>query len=581
MGKFDSQVERMRSLMTYGLVSESSNQDNNHSMEYSAKGADGRTYGIIKECNKYYIKVATPGKEKLVEGYDYLGGFMNKGEYEYSSYSNALKQFELKMRSINEACEVKVNIDTLDPYKKEDLVIEGTQKMKDEIARQRQIMNNVCAIMNESAQIGMNNTGNPEAPKTSGLDVAKSAPFTDKAEAKLDVDLKANANDPEKQGGPFGDKEKAEDYEDAKYVPDNSVANKKPSGGKVVRINEDKEDEELLLDDETEEMPEEEPVDDEVEDTDFEDEDFEEDFEDEDILPDDNDDILERIAQLEAELEMLKSEVCGDGECEDFDLEDEEMPEEEEEPIQEARTKGAVAAAKDLRNVADTRSKSFKNYERMREIYAQLVNGEVDPEMADELYQEAASLTDEIVNGNEGNDAVKDGARKLLNKMFDVCDELVYGAEDAEFDVENAEYNAEKDASNTNWISKFNKANKDFDKPSEDDMASKFASEHDGDFDDMFDEDDYMNESLNRLIKKMIKEEMVKLNDFGKHPGYRKKPMTLPTTGEDKNQWGEDWNDESVYSEEPFGQKIGDSAPFEKVVSKITESVFNDIKKKL
>ena len=28
------------------------------------------------------------------------------------------------------------------------------------------------------------------------------------------------------------------DYEDAKYVPDNCVANKKPSGGKVVRVNE-------------------------------------------------------------------------------------------------------------------------------------------------------------------------------------------------------------------------------------------------------------------------------------------------------------------------------------------------------
>ena len=36
---------------------------------------------------------------------------------------------------------------------------------------------------------------------------------------------------------------------------------------------------------------------------------------------------------------------------------------------------------------------------------------------------------------------------------------------------------------------------------------------------------------------------------FGKHPGYQKKAMELPTTGEDKNQWGEGWNDESVYSE--------------------------------
>jgi hypothetical protein len=57
--------------------------------------------------------------------------------------------------------------------------------------------------------------------------------------------------------------------------------------------------------------------------------------------------------------------------------------------------------------------------------------------------------------------------------------------------------------------------------------------------------------------------------------------MTLPTTGEDKNQWGEDWNDESVYSEQPFGEKIGESAPFDKVVEKLSEMVYNDLKKKL
>ena len=90
-----------------------------------------------------------------------------------------------------------------------------------------------------------------------------------------------------------------------------------------------------------------------------------------------------------------------------------------------------------------------------------------------------------------------------------------------------------------------------------------------------------VNESITNLLNRIVKEEITKLNVFGKHPGYRKKPMALPKTGEDKNQWGEDWNDESVYSEQPFGEKIGSSAPFEKVVEKISEMVYNDVKKKL
>jgi hypothetical protein len=74
----------------------------------------------------------------------------------------------------------------------------------------------------------------------------------------------------------------------------------------------------------------------------------------------------------------------------------------------------------------------------------------------------------------------------------------------------------------------------------------------------------------------MMQEE-TKLNVFGKHPGYRKKPMTLPQTGSDEG----DWNDSSVYSEQPFGQGVGDSAPFDKVVKSAVETVMESLKKKL
>ena len=59
--------------------------------------------------------------------------------------------------------------------------------------------------------------------------------------------------------------------------------------------------------------------------------------------------------------------------------------------------------------------------------------------------------------------------------------------------------------------------------------------------------------------------------------GYRKKPFTLPQTGEDKFQVNRDWNDESVYSEEPFGKGKGDSTPFDELVGQITDSVMKQI----
>jgi hypothetical protein len=83
-----------------------------------------------------------------------------------------------------------------------------------------------------------------------------------------------------------------------------------------------------------------------------------------------------------------------------------------------------------------------------------------------------------------------------------------------------------------------------------------------------------------RRSGRMIREEGTKLNVFGHHPGYRKKPMTLPQTGSDRDGNYRDWNDESVYSEEPFGKEIGSSEPFEARISKTVDMVMESLKKK-
>lgn len=77
-----------------------------------------------------------------------------------------------------------------------------------------------------------------------------------------------------------------------------------------------------------------------------------------------------------------------------------------------------------------------------------------------------------------------------------------------------------------------------------------------------------------------MKEEVTRLNVFGKHPGYRKKPMTHPDNFEVAPNGAKDWNDDSAKSQEPFGKQIGSSAPYtDKVVNMLTDMVFNGVKK--
>jgi hypothetical protein len=84
---------------------------------------------------------------------------------------------------------------------------------------------------------------------------------------------------------------------------------------------------------------------------------------------------------------------------------------------------------------------------------------------------------------------------------------------------------------------------------------------------------------LNSIVESVVNDILNEdeLHVFGDHPGYRKKPMTLPQTGEDKFQVNRDWNDESVHSEEPFGKGKGDSTPFDQLVAQITDSVMKQI----
>lgn len=148
----ESQIARIKGLMKFGL-----NEGKNVAytgVEYEKVAADGKLYGIVREGAKYYIKTSPSKKGKLAENYEYIGGFRNRKSNEYSSFAEAQKQFDLKMMSINEANtpDKKIVIDSWNPDKQEMLTVESTNKMKREIARERQIMMNATRINEKKEQ---------------------------------------------------------------------------------------------------------------------------------------------------------------------------------------------------------------------------------------------------------------------------------------------------------------------------------------------------------------------------------------------------------------------------------------------
>ena len=544
MSNFNDQLSRMKDLINYGSVNEEAKPISTYSLEYKAQAADGKYYGIVRENSKYFVKVATPGKETIAEAYQYIGGVMNKTNYEYNSYTNALKQFELKLGSINEACDEnrKVNVEALDPYKKEDLVIEGTEKMKNELARQRQIMRNACVIMNEATEIGSTPfKTQPEAEHANSGD--KDYPFTKEGKPEEDRGaIKFDGGDPEKHSSTFGpDSNDVEDYNlDGGATPKvkDSVASENPSGGKVVRVNESMEEcgnpmAECGL------VPEE----------------GEEDLElgDEPVDTEELDSIAPEELGGEEEMEPELGDELGDEE--DIDLDDEDELGDEE----------------DL----DDDEFDFDDEDEFGD--------EEDFDDEDEFGED-----DEFGDEEDFEDEDEFGDEEGFGEEDELGDEEEFDDEDELGDEEDPEIELDE-----NIVKKFRQLvresinemfgdeedeDEDEDEDDEDNCFDQFGRDaNDARFDNSLDEAKAakMNSIVESVVNDILNED--ELHVFGDHPGYRKKPMDLPPTGEDKFQDNRDWNDESVHSEEPFGKGKGDSTPFDQLVAQITNSVMKQI----
>ena len=551
MSSFENTLSRMKDLYTYGKELNESSKSNAYTLEHSAMAADGKTYGIIRECNKYYIKSASKGKETIAESYEYIGGICNKKNYEYSSYNNALKNFELKMASINEACDGKVNISTLDPFKKGDFIVEGTERMKDEIARQRQIMFNVSMLMNEGTEIGAGRKNDvvkfdgkqPEAETGKKGDEC----VTDKkADAKPEY-AGSKTNGVDKKVAPFNNnttkcedqlKEECECGSESCDCQNDWASKGIGKGRDPKQVGWDIEGQQTVNEEEEDWASKGLPSTPGVGEADS----------------DHNNQPFNKTVNEEEDMEFADDvegddiDVDTEGE-EDFDFGTEDDMDFDAEGGEDLEGEDEMDMEDDAEFVDD--EEDFDVEGGNDDIMAQI----------EELQAQIDALKAQIEGGEEELDVEDD-----MDMDFDTEGEEDFGMEGDEFNDEetlDAELDAEDD---------------DFDMEGEED----FDTEGEDDF-DMDDEEDTLMESkrakMNSIVESVVNSILSEdeIHAWGKHPGYQKKPMELPSTGQDKNQWGEDWNDESVYSEQPFGTKIGDGAPFEKMVDAITKDVVNKL----
>ena len=243
--------------MFYGTKNEETKKSVGSIVENIKEGADGKMYGIVYEGTKYYIKSCEKGKENLKESFDYIGGWMGRKQHEYSSFAKAVKNMDMMLMSLNEDYHKRLPIN--EAKKNEFKVMDDSMvEMQDELTRYGQILENIDQIyMNKKSGIGDRNIGVPEAPKTQEYNSKVGGPFDDTAKYEANRDNKENSKDHKKEGGPF-DKDGSVDSSDmqsdklntgkgddvydkkAQYAPDGAVAAMNPAGGKVVRVNEDR-----------------------------------------------------------------------------------------------------------------------------------------------------------------------------------------------------------------------------------------------------------------------------------------------------------------------------------------------------
>ena len=581
----NSQFNRMKQLMTYGL---NENKKQPYSgVEYTKVGADGKLYGIVREGTKFYIKVSSAKDNVLAENFEYIGGFRNRKDHEYTSFAGAQKNFDFKLRSLAEAYGNGKNIvvESWNPDKQEELTVEATDKMKKEISRERQIMENASKIFNRKPQ---------EIKPINEVNECGSNPFCINPDKEFADSQKATMNEkPEKSGDAKkankGYKQATTKNTDLKEASDKvlgwnrgnddymdkshgtEIGDSAPFDGpearniddgdkKVTRSGYEKqgtiheEDTSMIYtpDNQNSPKPGVGPIGD--------DEPFDAG---EGRQIDEAIDDLEGDGDLEDDTELVGGEGDDtlDGEEDGFDGEDDGFD-------------GEGGYADD--ELDDTEGDSDTDYELEMEDDDLDLGGE--DAVGGDLEDRITSIEDKLdqVLSALGNEQYEDDDL-YDDEGDDEGFEDYSDDEDEDFDGEDDGLDGEdEDFGNEDGMD---------DEPIEDEIA--------------FESKAYRAMKLREAIRrKRINEggmkpfsdagrvpsgNMNKLDDFGKHPAYQKVVMSLPPKDLQEFPDYYDMNDDSVKNDYPYGERIGDGAPFEidpeSIDNAIAESVRRVLKK--
>lgn len=539
MNNVNNQLNRMKAMMTYGLKTESKNNSYN-SVEYQREGADGKLYGIVREGTKFYIKVSDKTKGALKEDFNYIGGFRNRKDNEYTSYANALKQFDIKMISLKEAKgNTKLMVESWNPENNEKLMVEATASMQREIARQRQIMGNAATIFESrnNYSVELMNEGCEKVDKAC-KEIEKG---NLKGEKKHDCcgDVTCNGGDP------FT--EKAKDGEDSKGVQATQKTNigkaKEPvtEGEQVLGWNDNAD---YLDTSHGTEVGDDAPF--------TEGEGTEKDL--------DNGTVAEGVA-MHTQGENQNSPAVGTGEVGD----DAPFDEKAKNELQESGFFHNPDVADD-EQLPDTPDEIVLDGEDVEDDFeldgeddfgADDFGGEEEEPFGDEeLEADFESDLDEPALEGEGDVVTRAEFDELMAKLDAIAEKLgvdVFEDDDLYDDESEGEESSEEDV--------------DFD-----------GEEDFGDEESFEDEEDDFEVYESRSYRKMMMKED-KLDMFGKHPAYQKEPMELPSNKHQEMPDYYDMNDDSVENEKPYGQQIGDSAPFEIDPQAIENAIAESIKR--
>lgn len=555
----NSQLIRMRNLMKYGI--DESKKTPYTGVEYEKENG-GKLYGIVREGTKYYIKVSPNKKGKLAENYEYIGGFRNRKDNEYTSFAEAQKQFDLKMMSINEANapEKKIVVESWNPDKQEELTVESTDRMKREISRERQIMLNATRINEKKSQ---NLAPISEACKENCESECDGYDFKDAENPKDSFRRKKHEEGDAKKANP--------DYKDAKIEEASEPlawhSTGKDAAGNISDTYMDKSH--------GTEVGDSAPFND-AKGRDIDDK------EGTSTTGEMNNGVVEGKSMAMDNGDNQNNPAVGVGKIGDtapFDAEDGRQIDEDIDDIN-ADADVDDDATPDVEDDATPDAEGGAD-----DDFAD------DADLGDDDVADDEGLDDDDAFDDDEDDDVDPDLHDLQDQISDLSNKLdavlnaVGGDEPT---VDDSEYEDD------------DLYGDDDDEPIEDGMA--FESRRRNGV-QVYESRAYrqmmINEARRNRARRINEEDgmkpfsdagrvprgnMNKLNDFGKHPAYQKKVMNLPRTSMQEFPGYYDMNDDSVYNENPYGEKIGSGAPFEvdpeEIENTIAESIMRHLGKK-